>query len=84
MSADNWAECPRCGGKSRHAYGKVSEADYRKLLEQPRETLREDYEIGIYDGKFHIGYRGECCDLSGHGFKGCGFKFTFEHEEEVK
>ncbi len=51
MSADNWAECPKCGkGKVKDNFG---------------TPLREDYEIGIYGGEFFISYSGMCreCDF---------------------
>ena len=60
MSADNWALCPKCQPEE------VSEYDY---------TLREDYDIGISDGRLYIDYRGQCSV--------CGFKKKFKHEEKV-
>ncbi len=39
-------------------------------------SLREDYEVGIQNGEFSVGYSGRCDT--------CGFKFTFKHEEKVK
>ncbi len=39
------------------------------------ETLREDFEVGIYDGVFEILYTGVC--------QTCGFSHTFRHKEKV-
>jgi hypothetical protein len=51
----------------------------RKALEenkqQRRDTLREDWEIGTYKGKFRVGY-GASCSV-------CGWSKNFEHEEQV-
>ena len=63
MSADNWAQCPRCG-----------------------KDLREDFDIGIYNGKFEVDYKGECqgdTEKRNFPFKGCGFIHRFKHEERV-
>lgn len=83
------------------AYGKVPAAEYLKLREAadkkpmlPEESLREDYELGIYrtnEGTmFKISYSARCVFYkdrerqSGGLVDGCGFKFTFKHEEPVK
>lgn len=61
MSADNWGECPKCGEGIRRMY---------------RPTpFREDYEIGIYKGKFFIDYRGHC--------QSCNYLKEFKHNEEI-
>ena len=62
-------------------YGKVSAEDYMAAVQEARElrksgvadaeTLREDYEIGIVDGEFHVSYRASC------GI--CNFSFMFKH-----
>ncbi len=70
------------------SYGKVSVDKFDELRRQAesfreglahssdfRETLREDYEIGIYNGEFFATYSGECGT--------CGFSFKFKHNEEV-
>ena len=60
------------------AYGKVSPAEWRaldeaaRLIPEPRETLREDWDIGIHEGKFSVDYGAGCAE--------CGFRFTFTHE----
>lgn len=97
MSADNWAECPKCRKRVekeyadankalREQYGKVSLEEYKKLEDVAKLkahkckemdiTLREDYEIGIYDGRFYIGYSGTCTDPN------CDFVFHFDHKAE--
>jgi len=63
------------------AYGKVSAEEYAAMQvpkEAPmpsEELMREDWEIGIYDNEFHVGYRAECQE--------CGFVFSFEHDAQV-
>lgn len=70
------------------AYGKVSAEKFDQLRQDAfsfrkaitldgnfTETLREDYEIGIQNGEFSVGYYAEC--------ETCGFKFEFKHEEKV-
>jgi hypothetical protein len=47
----------------------------------PDQTLREDYEIGIYEGEFYIRYKGHC--QPGERYGGCGFKHTFKHDEKI-
>ena len=39
------------------------------------ENLREDYEIGIYNGVFEVDYRGYCRD--------CGFTYTHQKTEKI-
>lgn len=96
MSADNWANCPKCNHKNADkrkaidetvakSYGLVSatayselqrEADMRKAkLIDDGETLREDYEIGVRDGGFSVGYMAGC--------DRCGFRFKYEFKQEI-
>ncbi len=65
------------------AYGKIPQEKYMELVEArnnpPRlqDTLREDYEVGIYDaGRFFISYKAQCTV--------CGFTFSYRHEEEIE
>jgi hypothetical protein len=90
VSADNWAKCPRCWKKVETEkervvglYGKVGVKEFLEKVagikdEEPEEmnSLREDYELGIWEGKFQVSYSGNC--------RLCGFNFGFKHEEEVK
>jgi hypothetical protein len=64
-----------------NAYGKVPPSQWLKLKEAAdvevtgKETLREDYEVGIdSDGHFSVSYTGEC---------DCGFSFTYTHGEKA-
>ena len=87
MAADNWMKCPKCQLRFKEEdkvplYGTVPEEDYEMIKrkrkeERNAETLREDFEIGIYLGKniFEVWYAGEC--------EVCGFSFTFNHKEEL-
>lgn len=94
MSADNWRTCPKCLAKAKESYetqvadvqkvyGKVSAADYQKLLEKLKEIeksdrkmpkdLREDYCLGITDsGVMRIDYSASC--------QTCGFSYRFKKD----
>ena len=50
MSADRWSSCPKC---------KTSE-EWENEEENESGRFREDYEIGVYKGKFRIDYYVEC------------------------
>ena len=66
------------------SYGKVTREEYEQALKDLAElrdqedqdddgdTLREDYQLGIYNDGFAVHYRGEC--------QTCGLTFTFEHK----
>ena len=41
------------------------------------DMWREDYEIGMFDGVFTVGYHGQCTE------PGCGKVFTHKHTEVV-
>jgi hypothetical protein len=98
MSADNWGVCPRC--KANHEsgyaklvqllddqYGKIDRVDYKALEAKLADTseeyseyhMREDYEFYMDENaSFLANYGAHCTSV------GCGFKFTFRHEEDVK
>lgn len=63
------------------SYGKVASEEYLKrvaaLTKGPalEDTLREDYEIGIYKGEFFVSYTGSCSV--------CKFSHSFKHKEKV-
>lgn len=87
MGADHWAICPKCNAANLAAkekqqldagaaYGKVTRAEYLKMLEtanapvETKETLREDYEIGVdKNGVFEVAYGCSCSE--------CNFKFHY-------
>ena len=62
------------------AYGQVGPAEYERLrfaANAPvsvEDTLREDWEIGIWQDTFRVNY-GATCEV-------CGFTFTYRHEDE--
>lgn len=64
------------------AYGKVSPGEYARLLAEarkppePKDTLREDWEIGLWGAAFEVEYAARC--------NVCGLKFQFRHKVEVK
>lgn len=93
MSADNWTKCPKCKKQVlqeyndkqkaiKDAYGVVSEEKYNEMCRDAENTpsientLREDYEIYQRKGVVIVSYGCMCTD--------CGFKFNFEHREEIK
>ena len=49
--------------------------EFRKTLDEPEETLREDFEIGIQDSEFSTSYRAHCDK--------CGFSHAFKFNEPV-
>ena len=63
-----------------NSYGKIPAAQWREQFDnlasrkrnESKQTLREDYEIGIYKGEFDVTYSASC-DV-------CGFVFTFKHK----
>lgn len=46
------------------------------------QSLREDYEIGIWNGQFTVSYNGEC-RKGPRGADTCGFKFSHKQEQEI-
>lgn len=91
MSANNWTICPKCEAeesknakefskKVEEAYGKVPVNEYLKMREQYIEptldsTLREDYEVGVWEGVFEVSYR--CyCNI-------CGYSFEYKHKQQL-
>lgn len=66
------------------SYGKVSSTKYIESLqalvksesEPIEETLREDYEIGVYGEEFSVNYKCRCTV--------CGFEFSYEYAEDVQ
>jgi hypothetical protein len=57
---------------------KRRELDARKRngLTADKHSFREDYEIGVRNGEFHVNYLGQCTT--------CGFSYKFEHKETLK
>jgi hypothetical protein len=73
------------------SYGKVPSEIYLRMIKEFEEkkeielerTLREDWEIGIYEDEasyvvyeFYVNYRASC--------EVCGFSFKFKHDEKVE
>ena len=69
-------------GRVKTDYGKIAVSEYLELVEQSQQplnlehTLREDWEIGIRQGEFHVFY-GAYCET-------CGFSHEFEHRQPVQ
>ena len=68
MSADRWGVCPKCGTDEENEDGEG--------------CLREDYEVGILDGKFILRYSASCRRGPGR-YEGCGFSFEKTIDEPV-
>lgn len=45
-----------------------------------RETMREDYDIGIESDEFEVDFRASCVQRLG----GCGFSYSFKWQEKVQ
>jgi predicted Zn-ribbon and HTH transcriptional regulator len=91
MSADNWTVCPKCQKEVDKKYAKEKQflaSQYGKIsayafVERSnafknmtlKDTLREDYEIGIYEGEFYIRYSG-CCSK-------CGYEFKYDYKQKI-
>ena len=73
--------------KAAAAYGKVRPEEFDELRDHARSfranmhkddafcaTLREDYEIGIYQGEFSLHYTGHCST--------CGFNYSYKYEDK--
>lgn len=62
-------------------YGKIEPVEFVKRsaeVDKPielEETLREDYELGLFEGQFYISYRASCAQ--------CGFELSYAREETV-
>ncbi len=65
-------------------YGKIQPEEYVREFnkvkfskETDKESLREDYEIGLdEDGEFYVIYHCGCSE--------CGFEFEYKHTEKVE
>ena len=63
-------------------YGVMRESEYLSLVERSKapivlkETLREDYEIGIWKGSFWVKYEAYCDK--------CGFEKVFKTNEAIE
>lgn len=61
-------------------YGKVPQEEFLVLKAEAdapialEDTLREDYEVGIWQYDFRLHYDASC--------EVCGFKFSYRYEEE--
>ena len=64
------------------SYGKVSIENYTALAKEANnppkleETLREDYEVGIYGGEFTVSYTASC--------NVCKFTFGYDFTKGVE
>ena len=64
------------------AYGEVSQDEYLRLMNESRvfpeleQTLRENWQIGVYDGTFSVGYSCSC--------DACGFSWKYKYKEDLQ
>ncbi len=63
-------------------YGKILAEEYVALAKETskpieiEETMREDYDINVYDdGVFDVAYRCSCTE--------CGFEYVYKHSESA-
>lgn len=67
--------------RTRLAYGRVSPEKYLEMFRESQkpidigETLREDYELGILNGRFYVIYTARCDN--------CGFTFSFKEDKPI-
>ena len=75
MSAYNWAYCPKC---KKDFYKNLPSGLTGAHFEERGEgfTLREDWVIGVVEGKFYVLFSAYCAV--------CGFSFHFKKEEEIR
>jgi len=72
MSADNWGYCPKCLRDK----GVVGATHERLDVAGITNTLREDWDIGMYgDGEFVVYYACTCRE--------CGFHYEFKTKKQV-
>ena len=68
--------------EAKKAYGQIPEKRYLNMVTEAEayivieDTLRENYEIGIWNGEFFISYHGHCDK--------CGFVKKFETTEPIE
>ena len=73
----------RAFDRAQDAYGKVTSEEYEKMMNAARlqkestikESLREEFEIGILGMEFEVSYSGHCSK--------CQFDFNFSHKEKL-
>jgi len=85
MDAANWNQCPRCGEIDQKLldskYGKIFQKEFLRLVAEEKkrsreDSLKENYEIGIFSGVFSIRYYATCEE--------CGFEFKYYHKENIE
>ena len=81
-SVGAWEERKALYARLDNSYGVVSREEYKRLeaeAEMPmvlKDTLREDYEIGILNNKtFYVSYKARCVE--------CGWAYAYKFEEPI-
>lgn len=82
--SDRIAAVAKLRADARAMYGKATAEEYAKAIreadeieiENMEEDLREDWELGLRDGVFRVGYRAEC--------QCCGWLFVFDEERKIE
>lgn len=63
-------------------YGKIPADEYRRLFDQAvkpkplEETMREDYEIGVYNDEFEVNYYAHC--------QKCYFEYRYKNKFKIE
>ena len=99
MSADNWAQCPKCYVTNKakadeldkiaaEAYGKVPPEKFDQLRQDAfsfrKAITSDDNFCSTLREDYEQGIHGNEYSVSYHaGCKTCGFKFKYEHKEAV-
>lgn len=86
MSASWWGVCPICQGKvkkiekkMKEKYGKISEKEYKKLLEKRDEIIKNDEEnetVAVYDESYLDEESGNLIYDAGATCNTCGAEWT--------
>lgn len=94
MSADNWANCPRCFARAKlesearfqqavDAYGKVPPDEYEALREAAQVSVDPDsFNTFREDYEFYGAFEGTVIASYGGGCDVCGLSVSFRHEQK--
>lgn len=95
MSADNWAECPKCRAlilrsnekiekEISESYGKVSEAEYVKLVKKRKTAPVDNNGPSLReDHDIGINKHGVLVISYSGSCNRCGFAYNYKHSELV-
>ncbi len=73
MDADEWAK-----RRSEDARRRAKLESAEESADEPFDTLREDYEVGVWGKRFVLRYSARCCT------DGCGFGIDKNLDEDLE